>query len=265
MITGNQLSYSYGTQTVVDDVSLATSPGRVLGLIGPNGSGKTTLLRLLSGSLKPQTGAVHIDDEPLETLSPREIARQLSVVVQESDAETTITVGEMVLLGRTPYLKPFARTRLSDHRIATEALQRVGVAHLGHRAFTSLSGGERQRVLIARALAQQGHHLLLDEPTNHLDIRYQHEILTLVGSLGVTTLVVLHDLNLAAQYCDELIMLEHGSVAVTGTPDKVLEPDLIRRVYGIHAQRHQLADRLQLSFTLQPDPALTAPQKGLPT
>jgi len=265
MITGEHLTYAYGTQRVVDHVSLATSPGRVLGLIGPNGSGKTTLLRLLSGSLKPQAGTVHIDGVPLGKLSPREIARQLSVVVQESDAETTITVGEMVLLGRTPYLKPFARTQPSDHHIAAEALERVGVAHLGHRAFTSLSGGERQRVLIARALTQQGHHLLLDEPTNHLDIRYQHEILNLVRGLGVTTLVVLHDLNLAAQYCDELIMLEHGRVAATGTPDQVLQPDLLHRVYGIHAERHQLADRLQLSFTLQPNPALTAPQKGLPT
>lgn len=265
MITGNHLTYAYGSQTVVNDVSLATSPSRVLGLIGPNGSGKTTLLRLLSGSLKPQTGTVDINGAPLHTLSPRQIARQLSVVVQESDAETTITVGEMVLLGRTPYLRPFARTGPEDHRIATQALQRVGVAHLGHRGFTSLSGGERQRVLIARALAQQGQHLLLDEPTNHLDIRYQHEILALVRSLGATTLVVLHDLNLAAQYCDELIMLEHGRVAATGTPDVVLQPDLIHRVYGIHAQRHQLADRLQLSFTLQPNPALTASQKGLPT
>src|SRR5699024_2959765 len=172
----------------------------------------------------------------------------------------TITVGEMVLLGRTPYLRPFARTGPEDHRIATQALQRVGVAHLGHRAFTSLSGGERQRVLIARALAQQGQHLLLDEPTNHLDIRYQHEVLALVRSLGVTTLVVLHDLNLAAQYCDDLIMLDSGHVAATGTPEEVLEPDLIHEVYGIHADRHQIADRLHLSFTLQPEAALA--QKG---
>src|SRR5699024_6137857 len=118
MITGQQLNYAYGTQRVVDNVSLTTSPGRVLGLIGPNGSGKTTLRRMCSGSLMPQAGSVHSDDDPLGKLSPREIARQLSVVVQDADAETTIAVGEMVLLGRTPYLKPFARTRPSDHRIA---------------------------------------------------------------------------------------------------------------------------------------------------
>lgn len=263
MITGTGLTYAYGNQRVVDNVSLSTSQGKVLGLIGPNGSGKTTLLRLLYGALKPATGAVTIDEAPLGHLNSRQIAQQLSVVVQESAEETTITVGEMVLLGRAPYIKPFSRTSTTDHLLAAQALERVGATHLGHRTFTSLSGGERQRVLIARALAQQGHHLLLDEPTNHLDIRYQHEILALVRSLGVTTLVVLHDLNLAAQYCDELIMLEHGRVAATGTPDEVLDPELIHRVYGIHAQRHQLADRIQLSFTLQPDPALSTPQKGL--
>ncbi|NWN87640.1 MAG: ABC transporter ATP-binding protein [Micrococcaceae bacterium] len=260
MITGTNLTYAFGTKRVVDEVSLTTSPGRVLGLIGPNGSGKTTLLRLLYGSLKPQQGSVLIDDVPLGQFSPRQIAQQLSVVVQESDDETTVTVGEMVLLGRTPYVKPFARTTTEDHRLAADALQRVGATHLGQRTFTSLSGGERQRVLIARALAQQGQHLLLDEPTNHLDIRYQHEVLALVRSLGVTTLVVLHDLNLAAQYCDELIMLDEGQVAATGTPDEVLDPELIHRVYGIHADRHRIGNRLHLSFTLQPEPALT--QKG---
>lgn len=265
MITGTGLTYAFGQHHVVDNVSLSTIQNRVLGLIGPNGSGKTTLLRLLYGSLKPQRGNVAIDGTPLGQLGARHIAQQLSVVVQESDAETTITVAEMVLLGRTPYRKPFSRTTTEDHRLAAQALQRVGVAHLGHRTFASLSGGERQRVLIARALAQQGHHLLLDEPTNHLDIRYQHETLALVRSLGVTTLVVLHDLNLAAQYCDELIMLEHGSVAATGTPDEVLQPELIQRVYGIHADRHQLADRLQLSFTLQPEhTALTSPKGSRP-
>ncbi|OAV62359.1 ABC transporter ATP-binding protein [Enteractinococcus helveticum] len=259
MITGHNLTYAYGAHRVVDDVSLTTAPGRVLGLIGPNGSGKTTLLRLLHGALPPQAGSVTINETPLEQLSPRQIAQQLSVVVQESESDTTITVGEMVLLGRAPYLKPFARTKPSDHRIAAQALERVGVAHLGHRIFASLSGGERQRVLIARALAQQGQHLLLDEPTNHLDIRYQHEILALVRGLDVTTLIVLHDLNLAAQYCDELIMLDHGRIAATGTPDHVLQPELIERVYGIHAARHRLGGHLQLSFSLHPELAQKGP------
>src|SRR5699024_10371294 len=211
-------------------------------------------LRLLYGSLKPHTGAVFIDDTPLGHLNARQIAQQLSVVVQESDAETTITVGEMALLGRTPYRKPFSRTTSEDHQLAAKALERVGVSRLGQRTFASLSGGERQRVLIARALAQQGQHLLLDEPTNHLDIRYQHETLALVRSLGVSTLVVLHDLNLAAQYCDELILLENGRVAATGTPEQVLQPKVIHRVYGIHADRHQVIDRLWLSFNLDSAP-----------
>ncbi|GAA4113997.1 ABC transporter ATP-binding protein [Enteractinococcus coprophilus] len=256
MITGTNLTYAYGNHRVINNISLSSALGRVLGIIGPNGSGKTTLLRLLYGALQPQEGAVCIDGKPLSQLNPREIAQQLAVVVQEPYEENAITVGEMVLLGRTPHTPPFTRTTAEDHRLAADALERVGVAHLGHRSFTSLSGGERQRVLIARALAQQGRHLLLDEPTNHLDIRYQHEILALVRSLSVTTLVVLHDLNLAAQYCDELILLDHGQVAASGTPEDVLKPELIYEVYGIHAIRHQVADHVHLSFALPPIPTL---------
>lgn len=237
MIEASGLSYSYGSTPVVRDVSLTAMDGGVLGLIGPNGSGKTTLLRMLHGSLTPAAGHVSIDGRDLCTLSPREIARSLAVVVQEEQSEMALTVGEMVLLGRTPHLRSFARAGRRDHVAAGQALQRVGAAHLARRTVAELSGGERQRVLIARAVAQESAHLLLDEPTNHLDIRFQHEVLTLVRTLGGTTVVVLHDLNLAARYCDRLVLLDRGEVAGAGTPDQVLDPDLIRRVYGIDAQR----------------------------
>lgn len=262
MITGTELCFAYNNRRVIDHVSLQTVPGKVLGLIGPNGSGKTTALRMLYGSLTPDAGTIHIDETPLRQMSSQQIAQQLAVVVQESADETTITVGEMVLLGRMPYRKPFTRTSEEDHRLASTALARVGATHLGHRPFTSLSGGERQRVLIARALAQQGQHLLLDEPTNHLDIRYQHEVLTLIRNLQVTTVVVLHDLNLAAQYCDALLMLDQGRVAATGTPHQVLDPALIRQVYGICAQRHEAADRIQLFFSLPEASLPSSHQRG---
>lgn len=155
----------------------------------------------------------------------------------------------MVLLGRLPHLRSFARTGHDDHVAAADALQRVGAEHLARRPFSGLSGGERQRVLIARAVAQQGTHLLLDEPTNHLDIRYQHEVLDLMRRLGVTTVVVLHDLNLAARYCDRLVLLDHGRVAGTGTPQEVLEPELIRHVYGIDAQRVDVHGTPNLLFS----------------
>jgi len=248
MISAERLSHAYDDRRVVDGVSLTARRGRVLGLIGPNGSGKTTLLRMLYGSLRPSTGRVTVDDRPLDSWSRRELARKLAVVVQESGTESTLTVAEQVMLGRLPRLGTFQRTGADDHAVVADSLARVGASHLAHRPFTALSGGERQRVLIARALAQQGEFLLLDEPTNHLDIRYQHEVLDLVRSVADSALVVLHDLNLAARYCDDLVLLDRGRVAAAGTPDEVLDPGLLERVYGISASRADLDGHPQLLF-----------------
>ncbi|GGR68780.1 iron complex transport system ATP-binding protein [Nocardioides luteus] len=247
MIEASGLSWTYGDTTVIEEVDLASHEGRVLGLIGPNGSGKTTLLRLLYGALRGR-GTVEIDGDPLAGLSAKETARRLAVVVQEAGAETTLTAGEMVLLGRTPHLSAFARAGARDLEIAAEALERVGATHLGPRSFAALSGGERQRVLIAQALAQEATHLLLDEPTNHLDIRYQHEVLSLVRKLGTTAVVVLHDLNLAARYCDDLVLLDRRRVAARGTVEEVLRPEILEPVYGIDIERLELRGEIHLLF-----------------
>jgi iron complex transport system ATP-binding protein len=163
-----------------------------------------------------------------------------------------MTVAEMVLLGRGPHLATFQRTRSQDHAIAARALERVGAAHLAQRPFAGLSGGERQRVLIARALTQESTHLLLDEPTNHLDVRYQHEVLGLVADLAhdlhTTTVVVLHDLNLAARYCDDVVLLGDGGVAAAGAAADVLVPDLLEPVYGIGVERIEAGGQLHLLF-----------------
>ena len=252
MIEARDLSWSYGRAQVLQAVSLAAPHGRVLGLIGPNGSGKTTLLRLLYGALSSPTGEVALDGDPLATLPPRETARRLAVVVQESGTESSMTVAEMVLLGRGPHLSTFQRSGAHDQSVAALALERVGAAHLAARPFAGLSGGERQRVLIARALAQQASHLLLDEPTNHLDIRFQHEVLGLVAGLAheleTTTVVVLHDLNLAAQYCDDLVLLGDGGIAAAGPTDEVLDPGILEPVYGIGIERVEAGGRLHLLF-----------------
>ncbi|MEV2237150.1 ABC transporter ATP-binding protein [Micromonospora sp. NPDC049891] len=248
MIQATRVSWRYGANPVIDGVSVTARPGRVLGLIGPNGSGKTTLLRLLYGALRSGTGRIIVDGDDLAALPSREAARRLAVVVQETGGETALTVAELVLLGRGPHLNAFQRTGPADHEIATECLIRVGAAHLGSRAFARLSGGERQRVLIARALAQQATHLLLDEPTNHLDIRYQHEILRLVRDLGTCAVVVLHDLNLAARYCDDLVLLGQGGVAAAGTTDEVLDPAVLEPVYGIGIQRLDLDGAIHLLY-----------------
>nr|WP_196792220.1 ABC transporter ATP-binding protein [Motilibacter deserti] len=233
------------------EAGLTARPGQVLGLIGPNGSGKTTLLRTLYASLKPSQGTVLLDGTDLRKVPTREAATKLAVVVQEHGGDMPLLVSEMVMLGRTPHLAAFQRATDRDAAIAADALARVGVSHLAGRPFVGLSGGEKQRVLLARALAQQAEHLLLDEPTNHLDIRYQHEILDLVRSLGITAVVVLHDLNLAARYCHELVLLKQGRVVAAGTPDEVLVPEVLEPVYEVEVRRVDVDGELHLLFRPQ--------------
>lgn len=257
MIRADGLEFSYGNTPILRGVSLDAADGRVLGLIGPNGSGKTTAIRLLSAMLRPAAGRVTLDGVDIAALSPREIARRLAVVVQEPVGDLPMSVADMVMLGRVPHASSFSRNSARDYELAAWALDLVGARHLTDRIFSGLSGGEKQRVLIARALTQEPDHLLLDEPTNHLDIKYQHELLRLVRQIGVTTIVVLHDLNLAARYCDELVLLDRGQVAASGPVAEVLAPDLLRAVYGIDARRIPDDDGFQLLF--RPLPAHSSP------
>jgi len=248
VIVAEGLSFSYGRRPVVDGVDLRVDDGRVVGLIGPNGSGKTTVLRLLYRSLRSSTGSVRVDGEAVTDLPARELARRLAVVIQEPAGDLPMTVSEMVALGRGPHLRTFQRTGARDHAVVASALEQVGVAHLADRSFTALSGGERQRVLVARALAQEADHLLLDEPTNHLDIRHQHGVLQLVRGLRTTTVVVLHDLTLAARYCDDLVLLDGGRVRARGPVHDVLEPEVIQDVYGIGVRRLAVDGEVHLLF-----------------
>jgi iron complex transport system ATP-binding protein len=249
MISASDVSVDYDGTLVVDGVELHAGPGEMVGLIGPNGSGKTTFLRTLYAALRPRAGLVTIDDDPVATLRGAELARRIAVVAQETPSDLPVTVADMVLLGRAPHRSALAALSRDDHRAAAAALTRVGARHLADRRYATLSGGEKQRVLVARTLAQQADHLLLDEPTNHLDIGYQHELLRMVGQLGVTTVIVLHDLNLAARYCTKLVLLDGGRVVVAGTPDDVLSPDTLRRVYGVHVERVTVSGCLQLVFS----------------
>jgi iron complex transport system ATP-binding protein len=248
MISAADIRFGYGGELVLAGVSLTAATGSTVGLVGPNGSGKSTLLRVIYRALRPRCGAVLIDGTAVSALSGRELAGRLSVVTQESPAEAPVTVADMVMLGRTPWAGAVRGYSRADHVIVAEALLRVGARELADRPFATLSGGERQRVLIARALAQQADHLLLDEPTNHLDIRYQHELLCFLGELAVTTVVVLHDLNLAARYCDSAVLLDRGLVAAAGAIDEVLTPEVLEPVYGVQVQRAAAFGCFQLLF-----------------
>lgn len=248
MISARDVSFAYDGALVLNGVALRAGPGQVVGLIGPNGSGKTTLLRILYAALAPRAGLVELDGTAVASLNLGDLARRVAVVAQEGPPELPLTVAEMVLLGRSPHRSTLQSYTVADHRIAAAALRRVGARHLAERTFSQLSGGEKQRVLVSRTLAQQADHLLLDEPTNHLDICYQHEILRLVRDLDVTTVVVLHDLNLAARYCDQLVLLKGGTVVAAGPTDAVLTPEVLEPVYEIGVRRLNEPDCVQLIF-----------------
>ncbi|MDT0435524.1 ABC transporter ATP-binding protein [Streptomyces sp. NPDC005840] len=221
---------------IVDGVTLGVDPGETLGLLGPNGSGKSTLLRMLSGVLAPSAGVVTLDGRPLPEVGRRATARRVASVEQHAHTLTELTVRDVVALGRIPHRRAWTPASEADLRAVDGALDRTGLTGLADRSWHTLSGGERQRAQIARALAQEPRELLLDEPTNHLDIQHQLDLLDLVAGLPVTTIVALHDLNLAAMYCDRLLILRAGRVTAEGTPGDVLTPALIADVYGVRAE-----------------------------
>lgn len=245
------VSVEIDTMPIVTQADLEVGPGEIVGLVGPNGSGKTTLLRTIYRSIRPATGTILLEDRDLTTLRQKEIARQAALVAQESASDFDFCVEDVVALGRAPHQRSFDREKEADRLAIADALDRTGMTTYRSRAFATLSGGEKQRVLLARALAQQTVLLLLDEPTNHLDISAALDLLELVRGTELSTLCVLHDLNLAASYCDRLYVLNAGTVVAEGAPDDVLSIGLVREVFGVEAQRltHPSTGRLLLAFS----------------
>ncbi|NYH80665.1 iron complex transport system ATP-binding protein [Actinopolyspora biskrensis] len=230
------VSRTAGGREVLSGVSLTAAPGEVVGVVGPNGAGKSTLLRTAYRYLRPASGQVLVDGTDVFRMPRRVLARRLAALPQELPAEFELTAYDVVEMGRAPHRRGLGGDRLGDERIVTVSLEMVEMAELARRPFGQLSGGEKQRVLIARALAQEPGVLILDEPTNHLDMRHQFDVLALVRRLGVTTLAALHDLNLAARFCDRMCVLVAGGVAAIGTPAEVLTESLLSEVYGVHAE-----------------------------
>lgn len=230
------IEFRYPSRRVLDGVAFEVEKGQLATILGPNGSGKTTLLRSISGFLKPQSGCVYLEGTDLADLSAPEIARRLAVVTQSPPFDFPFTVFEYVMMGRSPHIRRFQRETRDDHKSVEDALEMTGLSSLEGRPVTELSGGEQRRVAIARALAQEPLALLLDEPTAGLDINYQVSVMALLRTLArqrsMTILAVLHDINLASSYCDQVILMSQGTVHAAGLPKDVITPECIAQVYG---------------------------------
>ncbi len=239
-----------GGRLVLDGVDLDVPTGSFVGLLGPNGSGKSTLLRILAGLHRPSEGTVALDRQDVRTLPRRDVARRVALLAQENATEVDMTVLDVVLLGRIPHRTRWQPVGAADVRHAEHTLDLLDATALRDRRWATLSGGERQRVAIARTLAQDPAVLLLDEPTNHLDVRHQLAVLELLATGSRTVVAALHDVNLAARYCDAVALLHDGTVRAAGRPAEVLTPELIALVYGVGAEVSAGTDgRPRIRFT----------------
>jgi len=246
----DKLSYSYGERDAIRDICLRVDRGEFVGLIGPNGSGKSTVLKNIYRGLTPDQGNITLDGEDLLKMSFKKSARKLAVVGQENDVPFDFMVEEIVAMGRAPHKRLFDLDTAKDKRIVQHALEHLGMEKMAKRNYLNLSGGEKQRVIIARAVAQESDFLILDEPTNHLDVSYQMQIFDFIKRLKVTVLSAIHDLNMAALYCDRLYVLKNGKVVLHGTPEEVLTPENIHDVYGVRSsvERHPVTGKLSITY-----------------
>lgn len=225
---------------LVYPTSFSVPAGRVMAVVGANGAGKTTLLRLLYRYLRPLSGRILIDGEDIWQMHGRRAARTVAAVLQEQPTDFSLTVEEIVALGRTPHKTGFAANGSRDRQIVDEALTKLHLDHFAPRKFGTLSGGERQRVMVARALAQEPRILILDEPTNHLDIRHQLEVLSLIRDLKLTVITSLHDLNLASEHADDVLLLADGHTLACGPFKSVLTEPLISKAFDVTTQVQKL-------------------------
>lgn len=221
---------------ILKGIDLDIGDRELVGVIGPNGSGKSTLLKCIYRVLKPTKGAVYLDGKPLDSYSYRDSARRVAVVAQHNYYNFDFAVKDVVLMGRSPHKRALDRDTAEDWQIVAESLETVGMTAYADRSFSTLSGGEQQRVILARALAQRTPCLILDEPTNHLDIKYQLQLMDLVRGLDRTVIAAVHDLNIAAMYCDRLYAVKGGRIIGQGRPGELLTPEFIREVYEVDAQ-----------------------------
>lgn len=235
------LTVRYGTQTVLDRLSLTLPAGQITALLGPNGCGKSTLLNCFARLLIPRSGTVWLEDTPIERYRARQLARRLTLLPQHHATPEGITVRELVSYGRSPWLSRWGRLSGADHARIDAAMRETRTESLAEKRLTALSGGQRQRAFLAMVLVQDTEIVLLDEPTTWLDINHQVELMRLMETLkaqGKTVVAVLHDLNQASRYCDQLVVLANGQVMAQGTPEAVMQPALLQKVFHVEAEIH---------------------------
>ncbi|MEG1310752.1 MAG: ABC transporter ATP-binding protein [Romboutsia sp.] len=224
---------------ILNGIDIDVSNKEFVGIIGPNGSGKSTFLKCIYRILKPSGGVIKINEVSIDKLSIKETAKKMAVVSQHNNYDFDFTVQDIVLMGRSPHKKMMERDSKADYEIMHESLKKVGMLNFKDRIFSTLSGGEQQRIILARALSQKTSCLILDEPTNHLDIKYQLQLMNIVKNLNIEVISAIHDLNIAAMYCDKIYVLKNGEIVNYGTPRDVLTKELIKEVYEVDAKIYE--------------------------
>lgn len=247
-IKAENINITLEKNNILKDINIEVDNKEVVGIIGPNGSGKSTLLKCIYRVLKPNDGAILLDNVDIKDMSVKESSKRLAVLSQHNNYNFDFTVKDIVLMGRSPHKKFMERDNKEDYDIVNEALKKVDMFEFKDRSFQSLSGGEQQRVILARALAQQPKCLILDEPTNHLDIKYQLQLMRIVKGLGIEVIAAIHDLNIAAMYCDKIYVLKDGEIIKNGKPKDVLTQELIKDVYEVDSEVIVNEERVHISY-----------------
>ncbi len=241
------------SEKILSDISFEVQPGRIVGIVGPNGAGKSTLLKLIYRYHFPSVGSIELNGKNIWTLSARNVACNIAAVLQERPSDFALTVKEIISLGRIPYWKSFGKKDVNkDQKITKDVMEHLSLLDLKDRQLNTLSGGECQRVMIGRALAQEPTLLVLDEPTNHLDIKHQLEVLSVIKKLSVSIIISLHDLNMAVNFCDDVLLLKKGDSLGFGSPEKILSASRISDAFSVKTRKELLvpSNSKQLTFQL---------------
>ena len=247
IIEVKNLSYVIDDKKILNGVNASFAEGKITAIIGANGSGKSTLMSFLSKTRR-STESVYFKGQDIDKISARDYAFQVSVLPQQHKMTADFYVEDVVVMGRFPYKKKFHDYTAEDRRIAQKAMTSVGITHLARRKLSQMSGGEIQRVLIAKALAQEPELILMDEPTNHLDVKYKIALMKTLQEYGKTVIIVLHDLSLAVQYCDEIVVMVEGGVFAQGNSKKIMQPELLEKIFGVPFVKFEHEGRTYINY-----------------